>query len=448
MADYRRYYDDGDDFWLKHRWDREVWCQSCKIHHGSRGEAKRKCEERKKAAAEDAERLVQTRRSISPCYHDFQERASLGREESPNVMAPPSPSRANHAAEAWTFYLQREEQKLKESAGKIEQKIEPQRILRPMLTSCNPVLQPREDTIPLAQYPYVTPSTFQYQPVVAPSPVPQKVQNRAPLNPQPAQQTINIPSSTAEILESLNGAVENLQRLPPINPEIFGPKPNISLRDHGSSPQSGRTDAEPHFRSGHSPYSNIHDQYQEPTAVSNRSHDNQGAENFFSPYPAPNPPPPAVRKRKGRPRLEGISRIHHPSTEQKPKFTMRPAAARSQPPHSTAEQDARLSTLRSRKRKNSLRVEDLLCAEEEGIDSVDFEDGQAPRASTRQRLSSPTSSAAITPRPHKSPIYTSKFISEEEEAEDGEEMPRHLQNQGDWKAVNEKGNENQEEHGD
>lgn len=426
MAEYNRFYD--DNFWYNHRWDREEWCQSCKRYHGMRDKAKKECEERKKAAEEEKERLLQEeerllqeRRSNSPRYHDFQERPSSSQEESPEEMAPPpppSPPRVNHAAEAWAFYLEREEQKLKEAAGTIEVEMEPQRGSHPpQPRAWIPVSQPREDPTPLPQYPYVTPSTFQNQPDMAPNPAQHKVQNRSLLNPRQGQQTIHSPSSADPTSESPSGAIENLQRLPPINTIIFGPRP-------GSNPQPGLTEAGPRFRPGPSPYSNLPNQHQPAASASNRRDDNQGEERYFSPYGATERPPPAVRKQTGRSRQAGISRTQHPAREQKSKSMKRPSAARPPKPlHLTADQSARLSTLRSRKRKALLSVNDLLCADEEGVDTVDFADAQTPaRASTRRRLSSPyASSAAITPKPDRSSSYTSKFIREEGEEEVAEE---------------------------
>lgn len=416
-AEYNRLYD--DNFWLNHRWDREVWCQSCKIYHGMREEAKEKCEERKRAAEEQEERLLEARRSKSPCYHDFQERPSSSWEESPEEIAPPSPPRVNHAAEAWAFYLEREEQKRKESAGTIELVTEPQRGSRSRLRAWIPVPQPREDAIPLPQYPYVTPSTFQYQPDLAPSPWQQAAQNRSLLNAYPGEQKSQNPAFTAPTSELPSGAVENFQRLPPINTELFGPMPDIPLRDHGfNSLPVGHTGVGPHFRPGPDPYSNLPDQNPPPAAVSNRRYDNQEEERFFSPYDASKPALPAVRKQAGRSRQAGISQTHAPSREQKSESTKRPSR-QPKPLPLTAEQSRRLGTLRSRKRKSSLSVKDLLCAEEEAVDTVDFAHDQAPtRTSTRRRLTArSSSSAAITLSPYKSSSYTSNLIREEEEEE-------------------------------
>ena len=416
-AEYNRHYD--DNFWLNHRWDREVWCQSCKIHHGMREEAKEKCEERKKAAEEEEERLLEARRSKSPRYHDFQKRPSSSQEESPEETAPPSPPPVNHAAEAWAFYLEREEQKRKESADTIELVTEPQRGSRSRLRTWAQMPQPTEDTIPLPQNPYVTPSAFQYQPDLAPSPSQQMAQNLSLLNAHPEQQKFQNPAFTVPTSELPSGAVENLQRLPPINTQLFGPMPDIPLRDHGSNPlPGGRTEVRSHFRLGPCPYANLPDQNLPPTAVSNGRSDNEGEERFFTPYDVSKPALPAVRKQPGRSRQAGISQTHPPSREQKSESTKRPFRPL-KPLPLTAEQSPRLGTLRSRKRKASLSVNDLLCAEEEGVDTVDFAHDQAPaRASTRRRLTSPSSSAAeITLSPYKSSSYTSNLIREEGEEE-------------------------------
>lgn len=454
VAEHNRFYD--DNFWFNHRWDREVWCQSCKIHHGMREEAKAKCEERKKAAEEEEERLLQEeedrlgqeRRSKSPRDHDFQERPSSNQEESPEEIAapPPSPPRVNHAAEAWAFYLEREEQKCRESAGTIELETEPQKGSRPpQLRSWIPFSQPREDTTPLPQYSYVRPSTFQNQPSVAPNPVQHISWNRSLLNPNAGQQTIHT-SFTAPATETPSGAVENFQRLPPINTRIFGPTPDIPLRNHGSNPQQGLNDGGPRFRPGPSPYSDLLDQHQSLSAVSDRRDENQREERYFSPYGASEIPPWAGQKQLGRSRQAGISQTHHPSKEQKSKSKKRPSTAGPKPLRLTADQSARQSTLRSRKRKASLSVNDLLCADEEGIDTVDFTDAQTPaRASTRRRFGSPPSSPAVilTPKPHRSSSYTSKSIREEEDEEaegDGaddedEDIAESVEPSG-WKAVN------------
>lgn len=411
-AEYNRHYD--DNFWRNHRWDREVWCQSCKIYHGMREEAKEKCEERQKAAKEEEEkRLLEARGSKSPRYHDFEERPSSSREESPEEISPPSPPRVNHAAEAWAFYLEREEQKRKESAGTIEFVTEPQKGSRSRLRAWIPVPQPSEDTIPLPQHPYVTPSIFRYQPDVAPNPSEQTAQNPSLLN---AHQN---PAFTAPTSELGRGAVENFQRLPPINTQLFGPMPEIPLRDHGFNPLSGgRTEAEPHFRPGPGPYPNLADQNPPPTAVSDGRYDDQGEEVFFSPDDASKPAPPAVRKQSGRSRQAGISQTHPPSKEKKSESTKRPSRPLNPLPL-TAEQSSRLGTLRSRKRKSSMSVNDLLCAEEEGVDVIDLAHDQAPaRASTRRRLTSASSSsAAIMLSPYKSSSYTPNLIREEEEEE-------------------------------
>lgn len=387
-----------------------------------REEAKEKCEERKIGAEEEEEeedeekRLPEARRSKSPRYDDFQERPSSSREESPEEIAPLSLPRVNHGAEAWAFYLQREEQKSKESAGTIEYVTEPQRGSR--LRAWIPVPQPREDTIPLPQHTYVTPSTFQYQPDVTPSPSQQTAQNLSLLNAHPVQQKSKNPAFAAPTLDLPSGAVENLQRLPPINTQLFGPMPEIPLRDHGYNLLlEGRTKAGSHFGLGPSLYSNLPDQNPPSSAIANGRYDKQGEDRFFSPYDASKPAPTAVRKQSERSRQAGISQIHPPSREQKSESTKRPFRPFSPLPL-TAEQSLRLGTLRSHKRKLSLSVNDLLCAEEEGIDTVDFAHGQAPaRASTRRRLISPSSSsAAITISPYKS-SHTSNLIREEGEKE-------------------------------
>lgn len=410
-AEYNRHYD--ENFWLNHRWDREVWCQSCKIYHGMREEAREKCEERKRAAEEEEKekRLLEARGSKSPCYHDFQERPPSSREESPEEIAPPSPPRVNHGAEAWAFYLEREEQKR-------------QRGSRSRLRALVPMPQSREDTIPLPQDPsYLTSSTFQYQPGVAPSPAQQTAQNLYMLNAHPEQQQRNQnPAFTAPTSELISGAVENLQRLPPINTQLFGPMPEIPLRDQGYNPlPEGRIEARPHFGLGPFPYSNLPDQNRPPTAVSDGRYDNQEEERFFSLYNGSKPARPAVGEQSGRSRQAGISQTHPPSREQKPESTKR-SRRPLKPLPLTAEQSSRLDTLRSRKRKPLLSINDLLCAEEEGLDdSVDFAHDQAPaRASTRRRLtspSSPSSSAAFTLSPYKSSPYISNLIGGEEEEE-------------------------------
>ena len=445
MAEYNRFYD--DNFYFNHRWDREVWCQFCKIYHGMREEAKKKCEERKKAAEEEEERLLQEeeerllqeeeerllqeRRSNSPRYHDPQERPSSSHQESPEEMAPPpppSPPRVNHAAEAWAFYLEREEQKRKESTGTTELETEPQKGSRPaQLRSWIPVSRPREDTTSsLPQYSYETPSIFQNQPSVAPNLAQHTVQNGSILNPHAGQQTIHNPSSAVPVSESPSGAIENLQRLPPINTELFGPTPDIPLRDHGFKPQLGPSEAGSRFRPGPSPYLDLPDQHESPAAVSNRRDDNQREERYFSPYGASEPPPPAVPKQSGRCRQAGISRPHNASRERKSELRKRPSAARPPKPLPlTADQSERLSTLRNLKRKASLSVNDLLCVDEEGVDIVGFADDQvSARASTRRRLSSPSSSssaAIVTPRPHRSSPYTFQSVREEEENDVEEE---------------------------
>lgn len=428
MAEYNRFYD--DNFYFNHRWDREVWCQSCKIYHGMREEAKKKCEERKKAAEEEEERLLQERRSNSPRDHDLQERPSSSHEESPEEMAPPpppSPPRVNHAAEAWAFYLEREEQKRKESAGTTELETEPQKGSRPpQLRSWIPVSQSREDITSLPQYAYGTPSIFQNQPSVAPNPAQHTVQNRSILNPHARQQTIHNPSSAVPISESPSGAIENLQRLPPINTELFGPTPDIPLRNHGFKPQQGPSEAGTRFRPGPSPYLDLPEQHESLAAISNRSDDNQRGECYFSPYGASEPPPRALPKQSGRSRQAGISRPHHASREQKSEPRKRPsAAAPPKPLPLTADQGEKPSTVRNLKRKASLNVNDLLCADGEGVDTVGFADDHAPaRASTRRRLSSPSSSSAAaisTPRLHRSPPYTFQFVREEEEKDVEEE---------------------------
>lgn len=437
IDEYNRFYD--DNFYFNHRWDREVWCQPCKIYHGMREKAKKKCEERKKAAEEEEERLLQEeeekllqeRRSNSPRYHDPQERPSSSHEESPEEMAPPpppSPPRVNHAAEAWAFYLEREEQKRKESAGTTELETEPQKGSRPaQLRSWIPVSEQREDiTSSLSQYPYGTPSIFQNQPSVAPNPAQNTVQNRSILNSHEGQQTIHNPSSAVPISESPSGATENLQRLPPINTELFGPTPDIPLRNHGFKLQLGPSEAGSRFRPGPSPFLDLPDQHESPAAVSNRRDDNQREERYFSPYGESEPPPPAVPKQPGRSRQAGISRPHHRSRERKSKTRKRPSAARSPKPLPlTADQSERLRTLRNLKRKASLSVNDLLCVDEEGVDTVGFADDQVPaRASTRRRLSSPSSSSAaavITPRPHRPSPYTFQSVREEEEKDVEEE---------------------------
>lgn len=414
-AEYYRDYD--ENFWLNHRWDREVWCQSCKIYHGTREEAREKCEERKRAAEEkkaaeeeEEKRLLEARGSMSPCDHDSQERPPSSREESPEEIAPPSPPRVNHGAEALAFYLERQQQKR-------------QRGSRSGLRALVPMPQSREDTIPLPQDPsYLTSSTFQYQPDVAPSPPQQTAQNLYMLNAHPEQQQRSQnPAFTAPTSELIGGAFENFQRLPPINTQLFVPMPEIPLRDQGYYPiPEGSIEARPHFGLGPSPYSNLPDQNRPPTAVSDGRYDNQEEERLFSPYNGSNPARPAVREQSRRSHQAGISQTHPPSREQKSESTKRSLRPPKRLPL-TAEQSSRLATLRSRKRKPSLSINDLLCAEEEGPDdTVDFAHDEAPaRASTRRRLtsSSSSSSTAITLSPYKSSSNISNLIREEEEEE-------------------------------
>lgn len=420
-AEHNRRYD--ENFWLSHRWDREVWCQSCKIYHGMREEAKEKCEERKRAAKEEEEkRLLETRDSQSPCYDDFQERSLSSREESPEEIAPPSPPRVDHGAEAWAFYQEREAQK----RGFLT---DPQRGSRPRLRALAPEPQSREDTIPLPQDPwYLTSTTSQYQPNVAPGPPQQMAQNLYMLNAHPEQQQRSQnPAFTTPRSELLSGAVENLQRLPPINTELFGPMPEIPLRNQGYNPlPEGRIEARSHFRLGPIPYSNLPDQNRPPTAVSDGRYDKQEAERYLSPYNGSKPArPAAVREQSERSRQAGISQTTHPpSREQKSESTKR-SLRRPKPRPLTAEQSSRLDTLRSRKRKPSLSVNDLLCAAHEGPDdTVDFAHDQAPaRASTRRRLTSPSSSspssssAAFTLSSYKSSSHISNPVREEGEEE-------------------------------
>lgn len=430
-AEYNRHYD--ENFWLNHRWDREVWCQSCKIYHGMREEARQKCEERKKAAKEvEEKRLLEARGSKSPCYHDFQERPHSSREESPEEIAPPPPSppRVNHGAEAWAFYLERQEQKRKKFAT------DPQGCSRSRLRALAPVPQSREDTLPLPLDPsYLTTtsssssSTFQYQPGVAPSPPPQTAQNVYILNAphreqqQQQQQRSQNPAFTAPASELLSGAVENLQRLPPIDTQLFGPMPEIPLRNQGYDPLPEGCGLGPF------PYSHLPDQNRPhtptptPTAGSDGRYDEHGEEEgFFSPHNGSEPAGPAVLKQSGRSRQEGIPQTHSsPSREQESESKKPPLRPLNKPPLPlTAEQSSRLGTLRSRKRKPSLSINDLLCAEEEGgVDNTkDFPHDQVPaRASTRRRLNSPSTSsssaaatASFTPSPYKSSCCTSNLI--------------------------------------
>lgn len=404
-AEYNRRYD--ENFWLNHRWDREVWCQPCKIYHGTREEAKEKCEERKRAAKEEEEkRLLEIGASQTPCYHDFRQRSPSSREESPEEIPPPSPPRVDHGAEAWAFYQEREAQKR-------EFLEDPYRGSRSGLRAA-PVPQSGEDTIPLPQDPWYQPSTtIQYQPYVAPIPPQQMAQNLYMLNAHPEQQQRSQnPAFTAPRSELPSGAIENLQRLPPINTELFGPMPKIPLRNQGYNPlPEGCIEARPPFGLGPIPYS-----------VSDGRYDNQEQERYCSPYNGSIPArPAAVREQSERSRQAGISQTTHPaSREQKSKFKKRSV----RPPKSrplTAEQSSRLGTLRSRKRKPSLSVNDLHCvaAQEGPDDTVDFAHDQAPaRASARRRLSSPSSSSAAFPLSfYKSSSYISNPVREEGEEE-------------------------------
>lgn len=431
-AEYNRHYD--ENFWLNHRWDREVWCQSCKIYHGMREEAREKCEERKKAAKEEeGKRLLEARATKSPCYHDFQERPTSSREESPEEIAPPSPPRVNHGAEAWAFYLERQEQKRKKFVT------DPERCPGSRLRALVPVPQSSEDTLPLPQDPsYLTSPTFQYQPGVAANLPQQTAQDLYMLNAphREQQQRSQNPAFTAPTSELLSGAVENLQRLPPINTQLFGPMPEIPLRNQGYDPlHEGRIEAGPHFGLAPFPYSNLPDQNRPPTAGSDGRYDDHGQEErrFFSPYDGSKPAGPAVLlKQSGRSRQEGIPHTHSPSREQESESTKPPLRPQLKPLPLTAEQSSRLGTLRSRKRKKpSLSINDLLCAgEEEGLDNAeDFAHDQAPaRASTRRRLTSPSpssSAAAVgfTLSPYKSPSCISNLIRDggEEDREGVEE---------------------------
>lgn len=412
-----------------------MWCQSCKSYHGMREEAKKKCEERKKAAEEEEvqllqeeeERLLQERRY----YNDNRERPSSSQGESPTEMAPPpppSPPRVNHAAEAWAFYLEREEQKRMESAGTIEKETEPPKRSRPsQLRSWIPI-----------SHPFVTPSTFQNQPSVAPNPGEHTVQSWSLPNPDAGQKSLHNTPFTNPTMEPPRGAIENFQRLPPINTKFFGPKPDIPMQNYRSNSQQGLTETGPRSEPGPSPYSDLTDQHQPLTAVSDRKDDSQREEYYFSPYAASKTPPPAGQKQLGRSRQAGISQIHNQSSKQRSKSTKRPSAARVKRPRLPADQSARQSTVRGRKRKASLSVKDLLCADKEGIDTVDFADAQAPaRPSTRRRLSSPSSSSAaiITPQPQRSSTSIFKLIREEEEKEVVEEAEEDKADDGDEEDI-------------
>ena len=533
-AEYNRHYD--ENFWLNHRWDREVWCQSCKIHHGMREEAREKCEERKKVAKKEEEkekeeekRRVEARGSRkSPCYHDFQERPPLSREESPEeeINRPRSPPRVNHGAEAWAFYLERQEQKRKKFITDSQQRGASNSI---RLRALAPVPQSSDDTLPLPHdRSYLTSSssspssssTFQSQAagLALPSPAQQTAQNqnlymlnasqpqRQPQPPQQQQQqpsqnaaAFTAPKSTSSELLSLSGAVENLQRLPPINTQIFGPMPDIHLRNPGYNPlPEGRIEAGLHFGLG-SPfptYSALPDQEKDrlpPTAVSVsdgrydepevEEEEEEEERGFFSPYTGSKPagpgPRPAVLQQSGR--QEGISQTHthtHPpssSREQRSESTKRPLRRRPPPikrlPLMTAEQSSRLGTLRSRKRKPSLMsINDLLCAEEEEeggrLDDTsrttttrteDFQRDIAPpaRASTRRRLTSPAPSSSANANAafalnnsYKSPSYVSNLIREEEREEEVEEGVEEGKEEGVEEGQDDDGDDDIDDDGD